>query len=134
MRFLMGILGVAGVIAALLAALFAAMAIFGLLAGPLFGIAHGVLAVANSTVNLADWYNQGAQIALTGNCLDMGDDALGNLFNNTCQIGEVQGIEFWNEAMSYRAARIVLPYALGALCTLVVGIATVRFTRGAPAL
>lgn len=137
MRSVMEKLGFAGIAAALLALLLGIIvvagavggALLGFILGPFIGIVEGVLAVANSNVNLTDWYNHGAQITTMDSCVDPGSDIVTNIFGKACHVGAAQGVEYWNQALSYRAVRIVLPYALGALCTLAIGVATARIAQ-----
>jgi hypothetical protein len=101
-----GILGAFIAVGAVLAGILIAACL--LVLGPFIGIGEGIIAVANSNANLEVWYNNGAHLDLPSNCAGTTNEIFGNLLENACQVGAKEGIEFWNEMMSNRAARLAL--------------------------
>jgi hypothetical protein len=112
MKSLMEKAAVGGMLVAVLAVVLViagiVMAAGGLVLGPFIGIGQGIIAVANSNTNLEVWYNSGAHLDLPADCAGTTNDVFGNLIENSCQVGAKEGIEFWNEMMSHRAARLAL--------------------------
>jgi hypothetical protein len=112
MKNLMEKVAVGGILAAVFAVVLViagiVMAAGGLVLGPFIGIGQGLVAVANSNADLKVWYDNGAHLDLPGDCMGTTNDPFGNLLENSCQAGAKEGIEFWNEMMSYRATRLAL--------------------------
>jgi hypothetical protein len=112
MKSLMEKAVVGGIVVAILAVVLViagiAMGAFGLVLGPFIGIGQGIIAVANSNADLKVWYDNGAHLDLPGDCMGATNDPFGNLLENSCQAGAKEGIDFWNEMMSYRAMRLAL--------------------------
>jgi hypothetical protein len=126
---------VAAFIAVLIALLTVGVGIMGLVVGPFVGIGHGILEVVDSNVDLVDWYNHGARIADSpaGACSVVGvsNDVVGNIFCNSINLSASNAIEYWNQAMAYRSARLGLLVVLAALFLLGIRVLAIKLTEPA---